>query len=83
MHNDRYIPLHPEVKQLLDEWVSQSPPKKPYDFLFTGHGYRLGRGKVALSVERIGKEAGIKEHIYHLIGFAIPWPPWQSTVECL
>jgi len=63
MHNDRYIPLHPEVKQLLDEWVAQSPPKEPYDFLFTLHGYRLGRGKVALSVERIGKEAGIKEHI--------------------
>ena len=23
MHNDRYIPLHPEVKQLLDEWVAR------------------------------------------------------------
>jgi integrase len=63
MHNDRYIPLHQEVKQLLDEWVNQSPPKKPYDFLFTGHGYRLGRGKVALAIERISKEAGIKEHV--------------------
>ena len=63
MHNDRYIPLHPEVKQLLDEWVAQSPPKEPYDFLFTSHGYRLGRGKVALAVERIGKAADIKEHI--------------------
>jgi len=63
MHNDRYIPLHPEVKQLLDEWINQSPPKEPYDFLFTWHGYRLGRGKVALAVERIGKAAGIKEHI--------------------
>ncbi len=63
MHNDRYIPLHPEVKQLLDEWIEQSPPKKPYDFLFASHGHRLGRGKVALAVERIGKAAGIKEHI--------------------
>jgi len=63
MHNDRYIPLHPEVKQLLDEWVDQYPPKDPYDFLLTLHGYRLGRGKVALAVERIGKAAGIKEHI--------------------
>jgi len=63
MHNDRYIPLHPEVKELLDDWVAQSPPKEPYDFLFTSHGYRLGRGKVALAVERIGKAAGIKEHI--------------------
>ncbi len=63
MHNDRYIPLHPDVKQLLDEWVNQSPPKKPYDFLFAGHGHRFGRGKVALAVERIGKEASIRERI--------------------
>jgi integrase len=63
MHNDRYIPLHPEVKELLDEWIAQSPPKEPYDFLFTRHGYRLGRGTVTLAVERIGKAAGIKEHI--------------------
>jgi len=63
MHNDRYIPLHPEVKQLLDEWIIQSPPKKPYDFLFATHGHRLGRGKIALAVERIRKTAGIKEHV--------------------
>ena len=63
MHNDRYIPLHPEVKELLDEWMAQSPPKEPYDFLFTLHGYRLGRSRVASAVERIGKAAGIKEHI--------------------
>lgn len=63
MHNDRYIPLHPEVKQLLDEWVAQSPTKEHFDFLFTWHGYRLGRGKVALAVRRIGKAASIKEHI--------------------
>lgn len=63
MHNDRYIPLHPEVKQLLDDWIKEHPPIKPYDFLFTGHGYRYHRGKVALAVERIAKEAGIKEHV--------------------
>jgi len=63
MHNDRYIPLHPEVKGLLDEWIAQSSPKKPYDFLFASHGYRLGRGKVTLAVERVRKAAGIKEHI--------------------
>ncbi|MDD5703150.1 MAG: site-specific integrase [Dehalococcoidales bacterium] len=63
MHNDRYIPLHPEVKDLLDEWIKQSSPKKPYDFLFASHGYRLRRGKVALAVERVRKAAGINEHI--------------------
>jgi len=63
MHNDRYIPLHPEVKGLLNEWIAQSPPKKPCDFLFATHGFRLGRGKVTLAVERVRKAAGIKEHI--------------------
>jgi len=63
MHNDRYIPLHPEVKGLLDEWIAQGPPKEHYDFLFSSHGCRFGRGKVALAVERIGRAAGIKEHI--------------------
>jgi integrase len=63
MHNDRYIPLHPEVKQLLDDWIEQHPPIKPFDFLFTGHGYRYHRGKVVQAVARIAKEAGIKEHV--------------------
>ncbi len=63
MHNDRFIPLHPEVKQLLDEWISKNPPQKYYDFLFTRHGCRFGRSSVADAVERIGKKAGIEEHI--------------------
>jgi len=62
-HRDRFVPLNPEVKQLLDEWIQQTPPLKPYDFLFTVHGNRIGRSKVASAVKRIGKEAGIKERI--------------------
>jgi integrase len=56
---DRFIPLHPEVKQLLDDWIAASPPQKPYDFLFTRYGRRIGRGNIALAVERIAREAGI------------------------
>ena len=63
MHNDRFIPLHPEVKQLLDEWISKNPPQKSCDFLFTRHGCRFGGSSVAHAVERIGKKAGIEEHI--------------------
>lgn len=63
MHNDRFIPLHLEVKQLLDDWMIQSPPRKTYDFLFTRHGNRIGRCAVASAVERISKAAGIEEHI--------------------
>jgi integrase len=63
-HRDRYVPLSPEVKQLLDDWISQNPPVKPYDFLFTEHGRRFGKGKVPLAVERIAKASGITEHVH-------------------
>jgi len=33
--------LHPEVKQLLEEWISQQPALQPTDFLFTRHGERI------------------------------------------
>ncbi len=62
-HRDRFIPLHPEVKQLLDEWIAQNPPQQPYDFLFTRYGRRMRRGKVALAVQRIAKEAGIPRSV--------------------
>ncbi len=62
-HRDRFVPLNPDMKQLLDEWIGQHPPSKPYDFLFTEYGHRFGRGKIALAVERIRKAAGIRERI--------------------
>jgi len=58
-HRDRFIPLHPEIKQLLDEWTAKHPPEKPYDFIFTRYGRRIGRGKVDLAVRHIAEEAGI------------------------
>lgn len=58
-HRERFIPLHSEVKELLDEWIVQHPPRKPFDFLFTMYGRRIRRGKVAAAVERIARDAGI------------------------
>ena len=58
-HKERFVPLHPEVKQLLDEWITQHSPQQPYDFLFTMFGRRIGRGKVDLAVKRIARKAGI------------------------
>ncbi len=57
--HERYVPLHPEVKQLLEEWISQQPALKPADFLFTRHGERIGKGRVDAAVQRIAAEAGI------------------------
>lgn len=56
---DRFVPLHPEVKQLLEEWITDHPPQDPFDFLLTQYGRRIGRGKVELAVKRIAKEATI------------------------
>jgi len=62
-HRERFIPLHPEVKELLDEWIIQHPPQKPYDFLFTMYGRRIRRGKVAGAVKRIAEDAGISGRV--------------------
>ncbi len=58
-HRERFIPLHPEVKELLDEWNTRHPPQNTYDFLFTMYGRRLSGKKVAAAVERIASDAGI------------------------
>ncbi len=58
-HRDRFIPLHPEVKQLLDEWTAKHPPERPYDFLFTRYGRRIRSAKVDLAVRHIAEKAGI------------------------
>lgn len=60
---DRYIPLHPDVKLALDEWTNQHPIQRPSDFLFTQYGRHIGHGRVALAVERIGRDAGIPHRV--------------------
>ncbi|MBM3176194.1 MAG: hypothetical protein FJZ93_10880, partial [Chloroflexi bacterium] len=60
---DRYVPLHPEVKRVLDQWIASHSSQKRYDFLFTQHGRRIRRGKVALAVQRIGREACIPSKV--------------------
>lgn len=62
-HRDRYIPLHPEVKQVLDEWISHQHLKHPTDFLFTQYGQRIGHNRVYVAVQNIAKAAGIPAKI--------------------
>ena len=60
---DRYVPLHHKVKLVLDEWINQHPVQRPSDFLFTRYGRRIGRGRLALAVERIARDAGIPHRV--------------------
>jgi integrase len=42
LRTDRYIPLHPQLKELLDEWVCRRPAGLREPWLFMDHGRRLG-----------------------------------------
>lgn len=62
-HRDRYIPLHPEVKQVLDEWISHQHLKHPTDFLFTQYGQLISYNRVYKAVQNIAKAAGIRDKV--------------------
>lgn len=59
LHNDRYIPLHPQLKELLDDWVDQRPASLRTPFLFTRRGRRMGKAAVDKAVATAARNAGI------------------------
>jgi site-specific recombinase XerD len=63
LHNDRYVPLHPEVKRLLDEWVTERGTGPRTDDLFVIHGRRIGAGRVDSAVKRAARAAGLGEGV--------------------
>jgi site-specific recombinase XerD len=63
LHNDRYVPLHPEVKRLLDEWVAQRGEELRTNDLFVIHGRRIGAGRVDAAVKRAAQAAGLGEDV--------------------
>jgi site-specific recombinase XerD len=63
LHNDRYVPLHPAVKRLLDEWVVQRGEELRTNDLFVIHGRRIGAGRVDAAVKRAARAAGLGEDV--------------------
>jgi hypothetical protein len=59
MHNDRYIPLHPQLKALLDEWLARRSDALRTDYLFTDHGRRITASRVDNAVEKVARRAGL------------------------
>lgn len=59
LHNDRYIPLHPQLKELLDEWLDQRPASLRTPFVFTRRGRRIGKASVDKAVATTARNAGI------------------------
>lgn len=59
LHNDRYIPLHPQLKAMLDEWLADRPPELRTNYVFMHHGRRISRAWVRKGLYRVAMAAGI------------------------
>lgn len=59
LHNDRYIPLHPQLKVLLDAWLAGRPEELRSDLLFVERGRRIPASRVDAAVLKVARAAGI------------------------
>lgn len=59
LHSDRYIPLHPQLKVLLDDWLAHRSDALRTNYLFTDHGRRITASRVDNAVEKVARRAGL------------------------
>ena len=59
LRTDRYIPLHPQLKDLLDEWVAERPAGLREPWLFIERGRRIGPQRVLDALASTARAAGI------------------------
>jgi site-specific recombinase XerD len=59
LRTDRYIPLHPQLKELLDAWVADRPANLREPWLFMAHGRRIGPESVRKALLRVAGQAGL------------------------
>ena len=59
LRNDRYIPLHPQLKDLLDEWLARRPAGLRSPYMFIEHGQRIRQNRVDRAVAKVAQAAGI------------------------
>ena len=60
LHNDRYVPLHPNAARLLAEWITLHPP---VDDRLLHDGKPLDRHRVRRIVARVANAAGL-DHVH-------------------
>lgn len=77
MHTDRYVPLHPQLKTLLDAWLAERADWQSSDLLFTDAAARsrshASPGPCDEPPPPLASDTSI------LISCATPWPPRPST----
>ena len=65
LHNDRYIPLHPQLKTLLDDWLADRPDGLRSDLIFLDRGRPIPPARVDRALTRIATTAGIGKVTAH------------------
>jgi len=60
LHNDRYIPLHPQLKEMLDDWIANHRPVGlRSDRLLLERNRPITKLRVTAALNRLSDEAGI------------------------
>ncbi|BDB42130.1 hypothetical protein IWGMT90018_25760 [Mycobacterium kiyosense] len=60
LHNDRYIPLHPQLKELLDDWISHHRPTGlRTNRLLLEHNRPISSHRVTKALRHLADTAGI------------------------
>lgn len=59
LHTDRYIPLHPQLKDLLDEWIGARPDWQASTLLLTDRGRPIPATRVDNAVHKTATAAGL------------------------
>jgi len=59
LRTDRYIPLHPQLKEMLDEWIANRSAGLREPWLFIERGRRIGKQRVEDAVANAARAAGI------------------------
>jgi integrase len=59
LHTDRYIPLHPQLKELLEQWLAQRPEGLRSKLIFVEQGRPIPVSRVDAAVAKAAKTAGI------------------------
>lgn len=76
LHNDSYIPLHPELKTLLDNWIDHDRPVGlRSDRLLLEHGRPVAKLRVANALSRIANDAGIGHVTPHQLRHTLATQP--------
>jgi site-specific recombinase XerD len=59
LHTDRYIPLHPQLKELLDDWLVDRPATLRSDLIFLDKGRPIPARRVDDALDKVAAAAGL------------------------